>query len=200
MWAVAHLEFDPTHKLICCLNLASKMDELDDNLTTTSKITWSMYNSKYIHNLYHCSSDMLVSIEKWILTELNFECHIHTVFDYVEMLLSLGVIFTDDEIQTPIANEKTRGPVGWWECKNLNKLVWTLSRVCLVQMMGSSHQVSVWAATCVHLAWKLFGLKQVWNPVLTKITGYTEDDLESSEASLIEFIVSFSTTYSRYTP
>ena len=77
----------------------------------------------------------------------------------VENYLTLGVMFQSDTLQASFKrmNVKTQQPdntvkVGRTDAKNLNKLVRTLCRSCLLEFDTQQYPASLVAASCIRLA------------------------------------------------
>ena len=85
---------------------------------------------------------------------MNFDCQEDLIFDHIEILLTLGVIFSDDIVECPLMSQGKNIQVGRTECKNLNKVVRTLTRVCLLATVCEDvpFTPSQLAATCILLS------------------------------------------------
>ena len=99
-----------------------------------------------------------MKLEKEILEYYNWDINEITVFDFVENYLTLGIMFASDTLQASVKrmNIKTREPenkvkVGRTDAKNLNKLVRTLCRSCLLFFDTQKYPPSLVAACCIRL-------------------------------------------------
>ncbi len=78
-----------------------------------------------------------------------------TVFDFCEILMTLGVIFPSDVLESH-SGQKTKA--GRKEAKNLNKLVRTLCRASTLFYQLLNFRASEVASAIVLLSRKLFGI------------------------------------------
>ena len=89
-----------------------------------------------------------------------------TVFDFIEALLSMGVIFEGDSLESPVGRKSTsegnETPATRKDAKNLNKLIRTICRATLFMPEMMNYRASEVAFACIHLSRRLFGIKTLW--------------------------------------
>ena len=146
---------------VVCLFVASKLDEIDDRIPFFSDLRKEVVRSPTLAAIGKpdITKKELVKLEKHIVEYYNWDINEITVFDFVENYLTLGVMFQSDTLQASFKrmNVKTQQPdntvkVGRTDAKNLNKLVRTLCRSCLLEFDTQQYPASLVAASCIRLA------------------------------------------------
>jgi hypothetical protein len=80
--------------------IASKFDELDSVIPEMSK-----YRS--LGNKYYFSIEELKRSELQCLFTLNYKLNLFTAYHFINFFFSIGIVFEDDELNSPSENKET---------------------------------------------------------------------------------------------
>jgi len=163
------------------LLIACKCHELDDNLPSLEEIIVVMETSPLLEDIkYELSLAYVMKLEQDIVNALVWDVAPVIVFDSIETLMSVGILFEGDKFEKHLSSSKTskngidEEPEKRLEksTKNMNKIVRVLCRVSMfIKPMKQFKPTLVGAAT-LYLARQLVRVTPFWSPALEDLTGY----------------------------
>ena len=180
-----------------CLFLASKYDELDDNIPLLKDFL-KLTNNKFTY-------EEAIKCESYLLGVLNWDLMVVTPLHYLYNYLYQGVIFAEDkqvkkkdELGTQQFNSLPANGLRMSETVKLTERVIKNVRKYSEFFVDLSTQIydvlkyppSVIAACCVLCAKKVNGIEPLWNSSLRELLRFEYTDLEECYRRIYQFYLS----------
>ena len=172
--------------------IASKLDELDEAIPFYEDVRKAMRKSKHIKNAF-CQQEDFERLEKTLLDYLDWDINVITPYDFMEMLMVMGVVSKSDKMKNSVGRRRQsdlENRCGRKEAKNLNKLIRTLCRASLMMQL-QEYKPSHIACACVKLARRLFSIEELWPEYLEVTSGVKEEEFNECTEKLLSNIQSF---------
>lgn len=85
--------------------MAAKLDELDEAIPFYEDVRKCLQKSKHMKNAY-CQLEDFERLEKQLLVHMNWDINVITPYDFMEMLMVMGVVSKADKMKNSVGRRK----------------------------------------------------------------------------------------------